>query len=155
MDGRALLVALALCLVAAAVEGLTASGSGRRWFARLQQPAGALPLSLWYVVGGLYHLLFGIVAYRVLSRPSAPLWVVVLLAAAMLANSLANGPLLRYRSLTWLARTLVPFLALIVLLVVLLEVDTVSAALLAIYAAWLGYDLYYFRALGKLNREAR
>lgn len=153
MDWIALVKTIGLCLVSIVIEAFSATREGKKWFENLRQPECSFPFSFWYMVGGLYYILCGIIAYRqfhVLNGfVSLP---VTLLMLMMIANGLTNFILFRFRSLRMFYLVLYPFAALFVLLgIFLFSHDVLSASLAGIYLVWLVYDLYYFRSLWRLN----
>ena len=153
MDWIAIYKTVGLCLISVIIEVVSATKEGKNWFENLEQPKYALPFSFWYVVGGLYYLVCGIIAYRqfhistkLFSTP------VILLTLIMITNGLSNFLLFKFRSLTLFFAVLFPFaLLLIGLIFSLYPKDKVSAGLAAIYLLWLVYDIYYFRMLVRRN----
>jgi tryptophan-rich sensory protein len=153
MDWIVLLKTFALCLMSIIIEGFSATKGGRRWFENLIQPRVAFPLYVWYIIGVIYYILCGIIAYRLFHRSGASFTPeIILLTVIMIINALTNFILFNYRSLKWFYVVLYPFTGLFTaFILVLLRSDPVSAALAGVYACWLVYDLYYFRRLWKLN----
>jgi tryptophan-rich sensory protein len=153
MDWTAIYKTVGLCLISVVIEIISATKEGKNWFENLEQPKYALPFSFWYVVGGLYYLVCGIIAYRqfhistkLFSTP------VILLTLIMIINGLSNFLLFKFYSLKFFFAVLFPFaLLLIGLIFSLYPKDKVSAGLAAIYLLWLGYDIYYFRMLLRRN----
>ena len=64
--GYAILVAIGICVVAAALEGLCAGRNVKAFFAKLKFPLFAAPFWLWTIIGGLYYVIFWFVLYRLL-----------------------------------------------------------------------------------------
>jgi tryptophan-rich sensory protein len=143
----------ALCLISIVIEALSTNKSSKQWFEKLQQPKYAFSFSFWYVVGGLYYLIIATLLYRLFDLSAS--WLsaeIIILCKILLANSLMNFVLFKYRSLKIFYYLLFPFGVLFFLLVFLLkDTDTFSTALACVYLLWLCYDLYYFRNLWKLN----
>ena len=155
MDWTALLKATAICFISIIIEAISASKDGKQWFENLKRPAYSFSLQFWYVVGAVYYLFFGFIAYRLfaleMSFTSTP---VILLLLIMLLNGLVNFIAFKYRSLKWFYLILYPFSILVMaLIVLLLSIDTISALLACIYFLWLLYDLYYAYHLWKLNKQ--
>lgn len=156
MDWPALFKTLGLCLVSILIEAASYTKSGKSWFEQLRQPRYSISLKVWYFVGAVYYILFGIVAYRqfrdhgnVIS-PS-----IILLALVVLLNGFGNFIIFKYRSVKWFYLVIYPFaLILLTLIVLLLKRDTISAMLASLYFVWLIYDLYYGYRLWKLNENS-
>lgn len=155
MDWTALLKTVALCLISVIIEAVSATKNGKKWFENLRQPKFSFPFSLWYVVGGLYYIICGIIAYRQFSTSTETFTLpIILLTLIMVINGLTNFILFKFRSLKMFYLVLYPFIALfIVLIIVLFRTDKLSVILAGIYLAWLVYDLYYFLNLWKLNKN--
>lgn len=153
MDWTALFKTIGLCLISIVIEAVSATKDGKSWFENLKQPTTSFPFSVWYLVGGLYYLICGVIAYRtfhisetVFSLP------IILLTLIMLTNGLTNFILFKLQSLKLFYQVLFPFLLLFgSLMVVLFPNDKISFWLASLYLLWLAYDLYYFRALWKAN----
>jgi len=156
MDWPALYKTLGLCLVSILIEAASYTKSGKTWFERLHQPRYSISLKVWYFVGTVYYILFGIVAYRQFrDHGSAISASIILLALVMLLNGLGNFIIFKYRSVKWFYLIIYPFaLILLTLIVVLLKRDTISAILASLYFVWLIYDLYYGYRLWKLNKNS-
>ncbi len=153
MDWPALLKTICLCLISIIIEAFSASKAGKKWFEKLIQPKYSFSLSLWYIVGGVYYIICGIISYRLFHTQSDIFTLpVILLALIMIFNGLGNFILFKFRSLKWFYLVVYPFaLLLAVLVAVLFQADKFSAMLASVYLAWLVYDLYYLRNLWKLN----
>src|SRR5947199_10108023 len=65
-DRYALLISIAACILAAALEGLCAGRNVKPCFAKLRFPPYSAPLWLWSIIGGLYYVIFCFVLYRLL-----------------------------------------------------------------------------------------
>ncbi len=153
MDWSALYKTLGLCLVSILIEAVSYTKNGKKWFEQLRQPRYSISLNVWYFVGAMYYLLFGIIAYRQFRDQSnlfsAP---IILLALVMLLNGLGNFIIFKYRSIKWFYLVIYPFgLILLTLIIVLFKNDVISATLASLYFLWLIYDLYYGYWLWKLN----
>lgn len=156
MDSQALVLTLLFCIFFVLFEAFGASKAGKTWFEKLKQPKFSFPFWVWYIIGGLYYIICGVITYRLLSRPSEPGFVVsfVLLCFMMFINGFTNYILFKLRSLKMFYFAIYPFSAItITLFVILLYVDTVAAWVLFPYVLWLIYDVYYFHFIWKLNRQ--
>ena len=155
MVWTALLKAISLCLISVAIEAISATKEGKEWFESLKRPRYSFPLRAWYVVGAVYYVIFGIIAYRqfAMGMPfySAP---VILLIVVMLINGFSNFLLFKYRSLKWFYLIIYPFAVVLLALIITLSYQDIFSSILAsIYFVWLFFDLYYGYHLWKLNEE--
>jgi tryptophan-rich sensory protein len=156
MDWIVLLKTIGLCLLSIFIEAISATKAGKLWFEGLQQPKYAFAFTFWYVIGGLYYVICGTIAYRqFLDSEELFSTPILLLTLIMICNGLTNFILFKFRSLKMFYWALFPFILIFVgLIISLLQTDMVSVVLASIYLAWLCYDVYYFRMLWKLNRAA-
>lgn len=155
MDWIALLKTFGLCLISIIIEAVSATKDGKKWFEHLRQPKNSLPFSFWYIIGGIYYLICGLIAYRQFhSSPDIFTLPIILLAVIMVMNGLTNFILFKFRSLKMFYLVLYPFIALFIgLIIVLFETDKLSVGLASLYLAWLVYDLYYFLNLWRENKD--
>jgi benzodiazapine receptor len=154
MNYSALFYTIIFCLVSVLIEAIGTTKSGKIWFENLEKPSFSLPFTVWYLVGGLYYLICGIIAYRLFVIPDADFLRLFPLGLMMLANGIGNYLLFRLKSLFWFYISLFPFaLILIILFLQLLQIDKISSWVLLPYMIWLIYDFYYLHALWKLNRN--
>jgi tryptophan-rich sensory protein len=155
MDWPALYKTLGLCLVSILIEVASYTKSGKIWFEHLRQPRYSISLKVWYFVGAIYYILFGIIAYRQFRDYGSIISSsIILLALVMLLNGVGNFIIFKYRSVKWFYLIIYPFgLILLTLIIVLLKRDIISALLASLYFLWLIYDLYYGYQLWKLNRN--
>ena len=155
MDWVALLKTVGLCLISIIIEAVSATKDGKKWFENLRQPKYSFSFSFWYVIGGLYYIICGIIAYRQFHSSTDIFTLpIILLTTIMVINGLTNFILFKFRSLKMFYIILYPFIALFIgLIIVLLQTDKVSVGLASIYLAWLVYDLYYFLNLWRLNKD--
>lgn len=153
MDLAALLKTIILSLIAVIIESFSATEEDKRWFRNLQQPKHSFPFIFWYVVGGFYYMICGIIAYREFYNATEIFILpIILLALIMILNSLANFILFKFRSL----KAFYWFLVLLTLLFIglistLYQTDKMSAWFAGMYLLWLCYDIYYFRQLWRIN----
>jgi len=155
MDWTALLKTIGLCLISIVIESVSATKDGKKWFENLRQPQHSFPFSVWYLVGGLYYMICGVIAYRTFHTSDTVFSLpIILLTLVMLINGLTNFILFKLQSLRMFYWTLYPFLLLFVgLMVRLYPNDKISFWLAGLYLLWLCYDLYYFRTLWKTNER--
>ena len=153
-DLRALLLSIAICLVFATLGGLLTGNSLERWFAELEHPWFSLPLTGWYLVGGLYYLMAMAILYQLLTATGgAERKTLIGLTLAMLAgNEFWNYLFFGLES------TLAGFVGLVIfaLLVVVLFIRLWrfrqrTALILLPYVCWLAYDLVWAFQLWVLN----
>jgi len=152
----AVLKTIALCGISIIIEAIAATRKGKHWFEKLERPPFSFSLKVWYVVGGVYYILFGIVAYRQFATGMNFFSVtVILLSALMLINGLSNFVAFKYRSLKWFYLIIYPFALLLLALIVLLwrNGDRTSSVLSSLYFLWLFYDIYWAYNLWKLNDD--
>ena len=153
---ESLIKTICFCLVFIILEAISATKAGRVWFESLRRPRFSFGLSIWYIVGGAYYIIFGTIAYRLFaggfSLFSIPF---LLLFVVMLINGLSNFILFRNRSLRWFYLIIYPFaFILLSMIFTLYGLDRLAAGLACLYFLWLIYDLYYMHNLWKLNKTA-
>ena len=155
MDWIALLKTIGLCLISIVIEAASATKDGKKWFENLNQPRYSFPFSVWYLVGGLYYLICGVIAYRIFHASSTVFSLpIILLALMMVVNGLTNFVLFKLKSLKQFYWSLYLFILLLIsLMVTLFPDDQISFWLAGLYLLWLWYDLYYFRTLWKINEH--
>ena len=153
MDWSALIKTIVLCLISIIIEAVSATKDGKKWFENLKQPKYSMSFNFWYVVGGLYYLICGVIAYREFQNSTDIFTLpILLLTLIMLINGLTNFILFKFRSLKMFYLVLYPFIALFIAITILIQRDKISFWLASIYLAWLIYDVYYFLNLWRLNR---
>ena len=144
-------ISLAICIAAAALEGICAGTGVKRFFSQIRLPRYSAPLWVWSIIGFIYYLLFGFVIYRLLRIDSSALKPALLsLVIAMMAiNAATNYLIFRRRDLrlSYVVGTLFPLLD-IALFLGLVSVDRFAAwplvpyLLYRIYAVWWGYQIW-------------
>ena len=156
MNYTALVQAIGLCLVSVLIEAAGTTKSGKAWLENLKKPRLSLPFTVWYLVGGLYYIICGTIAYRLFAIPGEGVVMRLLpLGLMMLANGAGNFLLFRLRSLAGFYYSLFPFTVIILILYFqLLSIDIISSWVLLPYMLWLVYDFYYLHALWKLNESS-
>jgi tryptophan-rich sensory protein len=157
MDWPALLKAIEVCLISIIIEVISATKEGKRWFEGLKRPKYSFSLQVWYLVGAVYYILFGTIAYRQFAMGKNFLSIsIILLVLVMLINGLSNVILFKFRSIKWFYLIIYPFaLLLLALIIVLWSFDMISAVLASLYFFWLFFDVYYGHNLWKLNDNIR
>ena len=154
---KAALVAIAICLSAAALEGLFAGRGTKRRLAQLRQPPHSPPFAVWVVIGLCYYLICFIVLFRLISSSRSPLWwaAFALVLALLIGNALWNLAFFRLKNLEASAIILVTYVAFaLVLATLLMLVDVVSGWVFVPYLVYLAYATWWLLSLRKLNREA-
>jgi len=148
----AILISLGVCLFAATLEGVCAGKNVKAYFASLRWPSYSAPLWVWYIIGGVYYLIFFFVLYRILrvdGNSVLRLFVLGLILFMMVVNGLWNYVFFRAKNmlLAFIGASLVPILDL-TLFICLIQLDTVAARslipylLYRVYAVWWGYGLW-------------
>ena len=153
--GYAILFSVIICAVSAALEGACAGKNVKPFFATLKFPRYSAPLWVWSIIGGIYYLIFGFVAYRILSLAGSPLRnaTLALVVLMMVANALSNYVIFRAKDLwrSFLIGCAAPMFD-IALLICLIQLDALAAWSLVpyliyrVYGVWWGYEVW------KLNR---
>ena len=120
------------------------------WFGNLHRPRIQLPLSGYFVVGGLYYLAIGTVAHRSAVRGDLGTYRLTLVVLA--GNEIWNFLFFGRRSTRAGFLGLLAFIPPVCLLQAALARDPVSALVFAPYTAWVvGYDLPWTYQLWRLN----
>jgi tryptophan-rich sensory protein len=155
--GYAIIISLAVCVLAAALEGLCAGRNVKSFYASLRFPAYSAPLWVWSIIGGVYYIIFWFVLYRLLRLESSALrtTALALMVFMMIVNALTNYVIFRARNLrlSFIVGCLFPSMD-VTLLILLVQLDTfavwslVPYLIYRIYAVWWGY------ASWKLNRPS-
>ena len=153
MDWNSLIKTFILCFISIIIEAISATKEGKQWFEQLKRPKYSFSLPVWYIVGGIYYIIFGIVAYRLFSVNSNLFSLpIILLIFILLLNGFGNFIVFKYKSLKWFYLIIYPYAILLSWFIILLiDIDKLSAALATIYLLWLIYDLYYGYNIWKLN----
>lgn len=151
-----ILLAIALCIPAAALEGAFAGRGVKRRFAELRLPALSPPLGAWIAIGIVYYLICGAVLYRLFALRSDALrdFALALMCLVLLANAFWNYLFFRLRSLrlSALFGTMYSLVA-VGLLPVLFMVDRTAGWWFAPYAAYLIYANVWGYALVRANER--
>jgi len=153
MDWTALLKTIGLCSISILIEALSATKKGKSWFENLKKPKYSFSMKVWYFVGAVYYVIFGIIGYRQFSTNSSVVSTpIILLVLVMIVNGLSNFIIFKYHALKWFYLIIYPFVFLLFALITVLAFnDELSAILASLYLSWLIYDIYYCYNLWKLN----
>ncbi len=153
MIWTALFKATGLCLISIVIEAISATKEGKQWFESLKRPKYSFSLQVWFIVGAVYYIIFGIIAYRQFAMGMSFFSTsIILLTLVMLINGFSNFIVFKYRSIKWFYLIVYPFaVILLALIFVLSSIDITSAVLASLYFFWLFFDLYYGYNMWKLN----
>ena len=136
--------AIALCAAAAALEGVFAGRGVRQRLAELSLPRYSPPLSVWFVIGGLFYAMCFTVLYRLFRLPASRSrdLALALILGMMLMNALWNFAFFRMRAPFLSFVAFLPYALLAVMLLVLtLTLDRIAAWALLPYVLYLVYAL--------------
>jgi tryptophan-rich sensory protein len=152
-------VSVAVCVLAATLEGICAGRNVKSFFAQLQFPPYSAPLWVWSIIGGVYYLIFGFVTYRLLrlgSESALRATALVLILLMMAANAATNYIIFRARNLraSFIVGCLFPLLD-ISLFACVLRLDTVAAESLVPYLLYRIYAVFWGYQIWKLNCRQR
>jgi tryptophan-rich sensory protein len=156
INSYALLIAIGVCVMAAALEGACAGGNVKSYFATLRSPAFSAPLWAWYIIGIVYYATFFFILYRILILDTDSVlrpMTLGLIVFMMAANALWNYVFFRARKLflAFVAGSAAPVFD-TALFICLLQLDKVAAWSLVPYLLYRVYAVYWGYALWKLNR---
>lgn len=152
----AFLVAIAVCAMAAALEGVCAGNNVKPYFAQLKWPRYSAPLWVWYIIGAVYYAIFFFVIFRLLTLEKESLLnsaTLALIIFMMAANALWNYIFFRARKLflAFMTGSMAPVFD-VALFICLVRLDSVAAWSLVPYLLYRVYAVYWGYALWKLNR---
>jgi len=145
------LLAIIICIAAAALEGLLAGGGVRQRLAQLRMPPYSPPFALWLLIGAAYYGICLIVLRHLLAGPFTPSVVaaLALLTLVLLSNALWSVLFFRWRDLRASFVAFIPYALVVAALVALLSWNyPVGSALFLcycvylVYATWWGYRLW-------------
>lgn len=151
----AILIAIGVCVVAAALEGVCAGKNVKSFFAKLKFPPYSAPLWVWTIIGGVYYLIFGFIIYRLLrlnDDSSLKYAALTLILFMMVVNALTNYVIFRAQNLhlSFIVGILFPLLD-ISLFICLVQLDNVAALSLILYLLYRVYAVWWGYALWKIN----
>ena len=146
--GYAIIISLAVCVIAAALEGLCAGTNVKSYFATLRLPSYAPPLWAWYIICIVYYATFFFILYRILSLNTNSILkpaTLSLIVFMMTANALWNYGFFRARKLflSFVTGSIAPVFD-AALFICLVRLDSVAAWSLVpyliyrVYAVWWG-----------------
>jgi tryptophan-rich sensory protein len=94
-------MALSICVLMAALEGLCAGKNVKSFYAELHFPRYSGPLWVWSIIGGVYYVIFEFILYRLLTRVHSTLWfsAFALILVMMIVNALTNYVIFRARNI--------------------------------------------------------
>lgn len=154
----AVLLSLAICAVAALLEGVCAGKEVKPFFGSLKFPRYSAPLWVWSIIGGLYYVVFWFVLYRLFQLTPSPVkyFAVLLITVMMIFNGLTNLIIFRAKNLrlSFIVGALFPILDL-TLLSCLIRLDKVAAWALAPYLVYRVYGVWWGYGLWQLNKSAK
>ncbi len=146
------LIALGICIIAALIEGLCAGRDPMGELKKLRQPSWSPPSWLWVLIGLYWYAICFIGLVRLLPGWPATQLPVLLLAALLALNGLANLPAFRMRRLDLALVFFVPYWpVLAAFLWVVCQIDTVNFSLFAIYAIYQPYAAAWAYQLWRMN----
>ena len=148
----ATLLALVICIAAAALEGALAGSGVRQRLAALRMPRYSPPFPLWLLIGLAYYTICFIVLRQVLAQSFT--FPLVLLIVILLANALWSILFFRWRDLRASFIAFIPYAALVAALVVsLVRSYPFGAVLFSCYCAYLLYATWWGYRLWLLNTQ--
>jgi tryptophan-rich sensory protein len=151
---NSLLLTLATCAGAAALEGLLAGRGVQQRFSQLRMPRLAPPLKMWIIIGSAYYLICCVVLYRLLVLPPTSLRTAALslILIVLLANAFWNYLFFRLGSLrlSFIVGVLYSLIAL-GLLILLYQLDRIATGSFLPYAFYLLYANWWGHALWRTN----
>lgn len=146
------LIALAICIAAAALEGLCAGRDPLGQLKALKQPRWSPPTWVWVLIGIAWYGICFVGLVRLL-----PLWPgeklpVALLVALMLLNAAANIPAFRMKRLDLAFAFFVPYWpVLAAFLWLACPLDSLTCRLFAAYSAYQIYAAAWAYRLWRMN----
>ena len=149
------LFALAVCVLAAASEGILAGKGAMNWLATLRQPRFAPPPWAWIIIGVLYYLICLLVLSRLLGIAADPFrnLSIALMLALLVTNALFNYVLFERRNLLASVAIFVPYdLIAIALTIALFLLDRTAALVFIPYVAYLIFANIWGYVLWRLNQ---
>lgn len=149
MNWSALAITFGVTVVAATVGHLLTPKSAMTWFHGLRWPRWLVPFQAFIVVGILSYLLMATVLYRALDRDdtSGVVWASIVIAA----NEGWNAVFFGLRSTLGGFVGVLAFAVPLTVLLVSVREDSLSALLVAVYLAWVAYDVAWTFTLWRTN----
>ena len=148
-------IALMICLVAAAFEGLCAGRDPMAQLRNIRQPSWSPPNWLWVLIGIAWYLICFVTLVRLLPSWSEYPGPTILLCALMLANGGANLLQIRFKRFDLALFFLGPYwLLLAAFLWTACPLDELVCVLFAAYAVYQLYAAAWGYELWSLNRTS-
>ena len=153
----ALLISLGICVIAAVLEGLCSGKGVKEYFAKLKFPRYSPPLWVWYIIGGVYYLVFFYIIYRLLRWNTGEFLTqvaIVFILFMMGLNALWNYVFFRAQSLlvSFIVASLFPLLD-VILLILLVQLDRAATWALIPYLIYRVYGVWWAYGFWKANRR--
>jgi len=146
---------LAICIAAAATEGVLSGTQVKLRFSELRLPRPALPLRYWFVIGAAYYVFFFFTLNSILGAPPTPIWTAttLVLAVALLgANAIWNLFFFRKKNLRLSFILFLPYdLAAIVFGFALYRLSNPYFSRFLIYICYLTYASWWGHRVWRLN----
>jgi tryptophan-rich sensory protein len=151
------LLAIIICIAAAALEGLLAGGGVRQRLAQLRMPPYSPPFALWLVIGVAYYGICLIVLRHLLAGPftQSVVAALALLSVVLLSNALWSVLFFRWHDLRASFIAFIPYAVVVAGLVVSLSgvypfgaVLFICYCIYLLYATWWGYRLWLLNIQG-------
>jgi translocator protein len=155
---KAALGAIAICFVAAALEGLFAGRGVKRRFAQLRQPPHSPSFAVWIGIGLCYYVICFIVLSRLINATPSPLWwaAFALVVALLIGNAVWNLVFFRLKNVEASTIVLGTYVAVsLVLAILLIRVDPISGWVFLPYLVYLAYATWWLLSLRRLNRDVK
>lgn len=147
-------IALSCSALCAALEAWLSGPRPFRVLAAFKQPDWGLPLWAWLAVGATFYIVMTWSAALMLEAGRPGLAPFALILAVMLTDGFWNYLLLRRRRIDLAYRYLIPYTALVAAATAwAFAVNAWAGLMLAVYLAFLPYDLAWTKALARLNPE--
>ena len=152
---RAAWLALAACIVSAALEGLFAGRGAKEYMASLRMPRFAPSMPVWYVIGAVYYIACFVILYRLFDKPPTEpnrTTAITLMLVLMSINAFWNYIFFRARNLFAVMWTGVVYtIVALGLMAALLATDTIAALIFAPYLVYLLFANFWGYQLWRLN----
>ena len=151
----AILIACAICIISAMLEGLCAGKGVKAFITSLHTPSYAPPFWAWIIIGVFYYIISFFISYRVLRHSGDNFLKAVsltLLLAMMSINAAWNYVFFRAQNLFLSFFAFIPYpLLAIALFVCLLQFEPPAAWIFLPYLAYLNYAAFICYKFWKLN----
>jgi tryptophan-rich sensory protein len=155
---KAALGAVAICVVAAALEGLFAGRGVKGRLAQLRQPPGSPRFAVWVAIGLCYYAICFVVLSRLIASTPSPLrWAAfAAMIALLIGNAVWNLVFFRRKNVDASVMVLMAYVGIaLAVIILLILVDPVSALVFLPYLLYLAYATWWLLSLRSLNREVR